>query len=75
MASKIVGGTLGAVGKIGGGILGALAPFKKGGKVKGKKGTPKVILAHAGEVVVPNSLPAVQKSALKAINKHKKEKK
>ena len=36
-----------------GGTVGSLLPFKKGGKVPGKKGAPKVILAHGGEYVLP----------------------
>jgi hypothetical protein len=41
------------VGKILGGAAGALLPFKKGGKVPGKKNAPKPIMAHGGETVLP----------------------
>lgn len=48
------GGKGGAgVGQQVGGIAGNLLPFKKGGKVPGKKGAPIVILAHGGETVLP----------------------
>jgi hypothetical protein len=43
--------------------------FKKGGKVKGQKNKPVKAILHAGEVVIPNSLPKLQKEALKQINK------
>ena len=51
---KKIGGRAGsnigrAVGWVGGGLL----PFKKWGKVPGKKGAPKLILAHGGEYVLP----------------------
>lgn len=51
---KKAGGKAGAsVGQQVGGIAGNLLPFKKGGKVPGKKGAPKMILAHGGEYVLP----------------------
>jgi hypothetical protein len=45
---------LGNIGRVAGDVGGkALMPFKKGGKVPGKKGAPKVIMAHGGEYVLP----------------------
>lgn len=35
-----------------GGLAGTLAPYKKGGYVKGKKGAPIPILAHGGEFIL-----------------------
>jgi hypothetical protein len=67
--------------KIGGGIgaiAGGLTPFKKGGRVapNKKKNVPTPILAHSGEVVIGNNLPALQKYALAKINaKKRKDKK
>ena len=61
-----VGGTVG-------GALGGLLPFKKGGRIKGgKKGTPKPILAHVGEYVLPVGVKPT-KAQLKAVaNRHRK---
>lgn len=56
-----------------GGTVGGLLPFKKGGKVPGKKGAPKVILAHAGEYVIPNGVK-VPKSVKAAVKKLKAKK-
>jgi len=61
----------GAIGSVAGRILGGMLPFKKGGKVPGKKGAPRRILAHGGEVIVPNTLPLVQKMAMQEIKSHK----
>jgi hypothetical protein len=33
--------------------LGSLLPFKTGGRVPGKRGKAKVILAHSGEFILP----------------------
>ena len=53
-----------------GGMLGGLAPFKNGGKVPGKKGKAKVILAHGGEYVLPaNAKPTKAQRAVVARNK------
>ena len=56
-----------------GGIAGSLLPFKKGGKVPGKKGMPKVIVAHAGEYVLPVSVKPTkaQKLAVKKLKAKK----
>jgi hypothetical protein len=61
-----VGGTVG-------GALGGLLPFKKGGRIKGgKKGTPKPILAHVGEYVLPVGVKPT-KAQIKAVaNRHKR---
>lgn len=52
-----IGGKVGGeIGKIGGEALGALLPFKKGGKVPGPRGKPRAILAHGGEFVLPSHI-------------------
>lgn len=56
--------------EIGGSILGALIPFKKGGKVK-KTGP---IYAHKGEYVLPKGVKPT-KAQLKAVAKKKAHKK
>jgi len=62
--SAIIGSTLGGLG-------GALLPFKNGGKVPGKKGKPKIILAHGGEWILPTDIkPTKEQRSL--INKRKK---
>jgi hypothetical protein len=43
-----------------GGAIGGLMPFKNGGVVPGKRGRPKVILAHCGETVLPLGCPATK---------------
>jgi hypothetical protein len=60
-----------------GGLGGALLPFKNGGKIKGKKGKPTIILAHAGEWVLPVDVPPTkeQRSLIEKKRKLKKEKK
>lgn len=69
-----VGQSIGSIlgGALGGAAGGYLLPFKKGGRVLAKRGQPMPILAHGGEVIVPNSLPKIQKMALEAINKKNK---
>jgi hypothetical protein len=53
-----------------GGMLGNLAPFKTGGKIPGKRGKAKVILAHGGEYVLPaNAKPTAAQRAIVARNK------
>jgi hypothetical protein len=53
-----------------GSFMGNLAPFKTGGKVPGKKGRPKVIMAHGGEYVLPaNVKPTKAQKAIVARNK------
>lgn len=56
-----------------GGVVGGLLPFKKGGRVPGKKGAPKRILAHGGEYIIPNGVK-VPKSVKSAVNKLKAKK-
>jgi hypothetical protein len=53
VAGKVGGKKSADVGQQVGGMAGNLLPFKKGGKVPGKKGAPKMILAHGGEYVLP----------------------
>ncbi len=36
-----------------GGFLGGLTGFKTGGTVPGRRGRPRAILAHSGEIVLP----------------------
>lgn len=51
-----------------GGVLGNLLPFKKGGKVPGPKGKPRVVLAHGGETILPADVKPT-KAQVKAIKK------
>ena len=56
-----------------GGAIGGLMPFKNGGKVPGKKGKPKLILAHGGEFVLPsNAKPTKAQKAIVAKNKKRR---
>ena len=68
--SAIIGSTLGGLG-------GALLPFKNGGKIPGKKGKPKIILAHSGEFILPVDIPPSkeQKSLIEKRKRKKREKK
>lgn len=58
-----------------GGALGSLTPYETGGRVKGKRGEPKIILAHAGEWVLPINVKPTkhQQSAIEKRKKVKKE--
>jgi hypothetical protein len=57
-----------------GGQVGDLLPFKKGGRVPGKKGKPRMILAHGGEYVLANGIKPT-KAQIKATAKlHNKKK-
>ena len=57
-------------GQAGGAMLGTLAPFKTGGKVKGKKGMPVMIEAHGGEWVLPlNAIPTKKQKSIIQKNK------
>ena len=56
------------LGEMAGGAGGGLLPFKKGGRVKGKRGKPVAIMAHAGEFVLPSSVKPT-KAQVKAVNK------
>jgi len=60
-----------------GGLAGSLLPFKNGGLVPGKKGKPKIILAHSGEWVLPNGISPTkeQRSLIEKRKKQKREKK
>jgi len=78
--ARKVGGNPDDARKIGesvGEVAGRLLPFKKGGKVKGKKGMPVAIMAHAGEYILPVSVKPTkaQKMAVKKLHKPKKSKK
>jgi hypothetical protein len=53
------------------GANGGVPAFKKGGRVKGIRNKAKVAIVHGGEVIIPNSMPALQKSALKKIKSKK----
>ena len=55
-----------------GGAIGSLLPFKTGGKVPGRRGSPRVILAHGSEYVLPsNAKPTKSQRAIVARNKRK----
>jgi hypothetical protein len=56
------------IGEMAGGAGGGLLPFKKGGRVNGKRGKPVAIMAHAGEFVLPTSVKPT-KAQVKAVNK------
>jgi hypothetical protein len=61
----------GALGKAVGGILGKkLLPFKKGGKVPGKK--PIAALLHPGEYVLPAGVPPTTTQVVAVKKRHKK---
>jgi hypothetical protein len=53
LGENFLGKTDGIDGATLGGTLGNLLPFKTGGKVPGRKGKARVILAHSGEYVLP----------------------
>ena len=59
-----------------GGQIGGLLPFKKGGKIPGKRGKPIVILAHGGEFMLPAGVPPTrsQRSAVARKNRRKPKK-
>ena len=63
-AGREIGGTAGN-------IIGNFLPtFKNGGRIKGKKGTPQIILAHSSEWVLPASVKPTkkQRKAIKKLN-------
>jgi len=68
--TALIGSTLG-------GLAGGLLPFKNGGLVPGKKGKPKIILAHGGEWVLPTDIKPTkeQRSLIEKRKKQKREKK
>lgn len=59
-------------GQAAGAALGSLLPFEKGGRVPGAKGKPKVILAHAGEYVLPVGVKPTKAQKAAVAKKHKK---
>jgi hypothetical protein len=65
--TALIGSTLG-------GFAGSLLPFKNGGLIPGKKGKPKIILAHSGEYILPNGVNPTKKQ-ISSIEKRKKTKK
>ena len=60
-----------------GGLAGSLLPFKNGGKIPGKKNSPKIILAHSGEFILPTDISPTkhQRSLIEKRKKQKREKK
>lgn len=50
-----------------GGTLGSMLPFKKGGRVPGKRGMPVKAILHGGETVLPAGLAPTmaQKKAIR----------
>ena len=75
---SILGGAIGGnqgrqAGQQIGGILGNFLPFKKGGKVPGKKGKPVKAIVHGGEYVLPASVKPTmaQKRAVAKLHKKK----
>ena len=53
-----IGGAIGSsIGNWGQKLLG----FKKGGRVGGAKGKAKLAVIHGGEVIIPNTMPSLQK--------------
>ena len=68
--TALIGSTLG-------GLAGGLLPFKNGGLVPGKKGKPKIILAHSGEFILPTDIKPTkeQRSLIEKRKKQKREKK
>jgi hypothetical protein len=66
------GGDLGKnIGQHAGGILGGeLIPFRTGGRIPGKRGAPKKILAHGQEYILPVGVSPT-KSQKKAVAKRK----
>jgi hypothetical protein len=55
-----------------GGTIGNLLPFKKGGRVPGKVGKPKVILAHGGEYVLPAGVKPTKAQKAEVAKRHRK---
>lgn len=61
-----------AIGALLGGAAGTLLPFKKGGRVPGKKGAPKKILAHGGEYVLPVGVKPTKAQMVAVAKRHRK---
>jgi hypothetical protein len=55
-----------------GGIAGGLLPFKKGGRIPGPKGKPKVILAHGGEYVLPAGVKPTKAQKAEVAKRHRR---
>ena len=76
LGGRIAGGVLSSVGKVAGGIGGALLPFSHGGKVMATKGKQVPALIHGGEYVLPVSAkPTKAQMAIVAKNKRDAKKK
>ena len=76
-AGQMIGGYAGGsrgrdAGGVIGGAIGNLLPFKKGGKVPGAKGKPKVILAHGGEYVLPVGVKPTKAQKAQVAKRHRK---
>ena len=68
LAGAAASGAAGLAGSFGsrlGNKISDVFGFKKGGIVQGKRGEPKMIMAHAGELVVPAHLVSKLKSVMK----------
>ena len=62
-----------AIGSAIGSLVGSLAPYKMGGRVKGKKGKAIPVLAHGGEYILPVGIKPT-KTQMNAIEKRKRKK-
>ena len=49
-----------------------LPPFKKGGRIPGKVGKPKAIMAHSGEYVLPVGVKPTKAQKAEVAKRHKK---
>jgi hypothetical protein len=49
-----------------------LPPFKKGGRISGKKGKPKAIVAHGGEYILPVGVKPTKAQKAEVAKRHKK---
>ena len=61
-----------AVGSVAGGFL---SPYKNGGRVKGKKGQPVPIMAHASEFILPIGVKPTKSQKAEVAKRKKKAKK
>lgn len=73
-AARNIGGEIGSAGgEVATPLIGAALMAKTGGKVPGKRGKAKLVLAHSGETILPlNTRPT--KNQLKVIRKNQKRK-
>jgi len=61
------------IGNTAGNLIGSQLPvFKNGGRIKGKKGTPQIILAHSSEWVLPTSVKPTKKQKKAIAKLHKR---